>query len=175
MNINILYNDSLDEFSYDLSLEMRVRQYIFHHFYPAYTISMLSSIYLVGGAIRDLLSARHPKDMDFVVLGKKQENWVLEVLNKYHIEYGFNKFGGYKFNYEGTTIDLWVAEDLFSSMQYNVDGLYFDLKTNSLLSFTFDNFIHNGLTLVNPENNIENGREKKLIRFQQEYFNLNKK
>ena len=55
-------------------------------------------------------------------------------------------------------------------MQYNVDGLYFDLQTNSLLSLTFDDFNRNGLKLINSENNIENGRERKLTRFTELYL-----
>lgn len=67
--------------------------------------------------------------------------------------------------------DLWLTEDLFSSIQYNVDGLFFDLRINSLLSLTFDDFVKNGLRLINPENNIENGRESKLKSFEEEYLN----
>ena len=70
MNIDIKYNSDLDEFTYDLSLAMRLENYIHNHFYPAYTIATLAPIYLVGGSIRDLIYAKKPKDMDFVVLGK---------------------------------------------------------------------------------------------------------
>ena len=129
----------------------------------------MAPIYLVGGAIRDLVYARKPKDMDFVVLGKEQLDWVLRVLKAYNINYDLNRFGGYKFVYGNTKIDLWLSEDLFSSMQYNVDGLYFDLRTNSLLSFTFDDFNMNGLRIINSENNIEKGREKKLLEFERNY------
>lgn len=171
MNIDIKYNDNFKEFTLDLTLTERLKNYISNHFYPAYTIAYLAPIYLVGGSIRDLIYARKPKDLDFIVLGKEQLDWVLIVLKRFNINYNLNRFGGYKFVYDGTNIDLWVAEDLFSSMQYNVDGLYFDLRTNSLLSLTFDDFNKNGLKLVNPENNIEKGREKKLIRFEKQYFN----
>ena len=71
-------------------------------------------------------------------------------------------------------IDLWLTNDLLSSIQYNVDGLFFDLKNNSLLSLTFEDFINNGLKLVNPENNIEKVREKKLIKFEEKYKRDNK-
>lgn len=171
MKIKIEYNDELDEFTYDLSLEGRLKKYITKHFYPAYAISVLAPIYLVGGAIRDLTYATHPKDMDFIVLGKEQQDWVLDILESYNIKYTLNKFGGYKINYNNKKIDLWIAEDLFSSMQYNVDGLYFNLNTNSLLSLTFNDFQKNGLKLVNKENNIKNGREKKLKKFETKYLN----
>lgn len=169
MVIDIKYNEIEDQFTNDLTLEMRLSKYINNHFYPAYIISSLAPIYLLGGSIRDLILAKKPNDLDFIVLGKEHLDWVLKVLKKYNIEYKLNKLGGYKFNYEGTKIDLWLADDLFSAIQYNVDGLFFDLRTNSILSLTFDDFINNGLKEVNSNNNIENGREKKLIKFQKEY------
>lgn len=171
MKIKIEYNENLDEFTYDLSLEGRLKNYITKHFYPAYAISMLAPVYLVGGAIRDLIYANHPKDMDFVVLGKEHLDWIIDVLESFNIKYTLNKFGGYKINYNNTIIDLWIAEDLFSSMQYNIDGLYFNLNTNSMLSLTFNDFQKNGLKLINNENNIENGREKKLKKFENKYQN----
>ncbi len=166
MNIAIKYNDKEDEFSNDLNLEMRLENYIKKHFYPAKVISMLSKTYLVGGAIRDLMFAKKPKDLDFVVLGHDKE-WILEVFEKFKIVPEYNRFGGYKFTYQGTTIDLWLSSDLFQAIQYNVDGLLFDVGTTSLISLTFNDFQSNGIRLVNPENNIGNGREKKLIKFEE--------
>lgn len=170
MNIQIKYNNNLDEFTYDLSLQMRLKNYINKHFYPAYTISRLAPIYLVGGAIRDLMYAKKPKDMDFVVIGLEHLEWVLQVLKAYKISYTLNKFVGYKFNYNDTVVDLWLTDDLFSSQQYNIDGLYFDLRTNSNISVTFDDFRKNGLKEVNKENNIENDRLKKLVKFEERFF-----
>lgn len=88
---------------------------------------MLAPIYLVGGSIRDLIYAKQPKDLDFVVLGKNNQDWILEVLEKYSIPYQLNKLGGYKLLYQGMKIDLWLSDDLFSSIQYNVDGILFEL------------------------------------------------
>ena len=164
--MKIKYND---EFNNDFNLEDRLEGYIKKYFYPAYTISTLAPIYLIGGAIRDLMNARCPKDLDFVVVGKQNLEWVMDVFNGFEIEYIFNRFGGYKFNYNGTEIDLWLTNDLFSAMEYNVDGLLFDVKNNSLLSLTFDDFIDNGLRKINNDNNIENGRIKKLIKFEKEF------
>ena len=169
MHIDITYNDDFDEFTNDLTLQMRLENYIKNHFHPAYTISTLCPIYLLGGAIRNLIYAKKPKDLDFVVLGRENFDLILQVFEKFHIEYSLNRFGGFKFKYENTKVDLWLSNDLFSAMQYNVDGLFFDLKTNSLLSLTFDDFITNGLKLVNNDNNIEKGREKKLIKFEKKF------
>ena len=172
-NFIITYNDDNLEFNNDLSLEGRLKNYISNHFYPAYTISMLAPVYLVGGAIRDLMFAKTPKDLDFVVLGKDNLDWVLEVFQKFGISYTLNSFGGFKFEYDGTCVDLWLADDLFSSIQYNVDGLFFELGKNRLLSLTFSDFVDSGLRVVNHENNIEKGREGKLIQFEKEYIKTN--
>lgn len=170
MEIRLKYNEQEDEFSMDLSLEGRLKNYIKKNFYPAYAISQLAPVYLVGGAIRDLMYAEKPKDLDFVVLGQENIEWVRMVMEKFGICYEFNRFGGFKFSYNGVAVDLWLAEDLFSAMQYNVDGLFFDLRNHSLLSLTFDDFLQNGVRLVNCENNIEKGRELKLNIFEKKFF-----
>ena len=97
MKIKIEYNENLDEFTYDLSLEGRLKNYITKHFYPAYAISMLAPVYLVGGAIRDLIYAKKPKDLDFVILGKENIDFVMQVFEKFNIKYDFN--GRWKFQY----------------------------------------------------------------------------
>ena len=86
----------------------------------------------------------------------------------------YNNFQGYKFDYHDTTIDLWLAEDLFSAIQYNVDGLLFDLKSKSIISLTFDDFQKRGIRLVNPLNNINNNREEKLKVFAKTFSNKSK-
>lgn len=170
MNITIRYNDETDKFSNDLNLEMRLQRYIIDNFYLAYILSNLAPIYLVGGAIRDLILAKEPKDMDFFILGTEYSNLIINILESYNIELKRNKFNGYKFIYQNTEIDLWFTEDLFSAMQYNVDGLYFDLRFNKLLSLTFEHFIKNGLQLINSENNIPGDRIKKLKKFETLYL-----
>ena len=74
MHIDIKYNQDLDEFTYDLSLEMRLKNYITKHFPLVYAIQTLAPIYLVEGSIRDLILAKHHKDLDFVILGKEQQD-----------------------------------------------------------------------------------------------------
>ena len=171
MNLEIKYNDNDDEFMQDIDFKMRIQRYIENHFYPAFIISRLSKIYLLGGGIRDLLVAKIPKDLDFVVLGSDEE-WINEVFRIYKIYPNKNRFGGFKFEYNGTKIDLWLSEDLFSAIQYNIDGLLYDVKNNSLISLTFDDFLKNGLRLINPNNNIEKGREQKLLKYESEYKDI---
>ena len=85
--------------------------------------------------------------MDFVVLGSDEE-WINEVFRIYKIHADRNRLGGFKFEYNGTKIDLWLSEDLFSAIQYNIDGLLYDIKNNSLISLTFADFLKNGLIQI---------------------------
>ena len=169
MNIPIKYNDEIDEFTFDLTLQMRLEKYIKKHFDVGYAISNMCNIYLLGGAIRDLIEARKPKDLDFVIVGRDNIDFINLLFKKLNIKYTYNKLGGFKFNYNNTEVDLWLTDDLFSAIQYNVDGLFFNLKDNSLISLTFDDFIKNGLKEVNSENNIESGRVKKLFNFDKSF------
>lgn len=68
---------------------------------------------------------------------------------------------------------MWTTDDLFSSIQYNVDGLLYNLNNDSLVSLTFDDFIKNGIREVNSNNNIENNRIIELLKFEEEYKKLN--
>ena len=61
---------------------------------------------------------------------------------------------------------------MFANNALNVDGFFFYLDDNNLISFSFDDFVKNGLKLINPDNNIEKGRKKKLIQFEKDYRNL---
>ncbi len=61
---------------------------------------------------------------------------------------------------------------MFANNALNVDGFFFYLNDNNLISFSFDDFVKNWLKLINPDNNIEKGREKKLIQFEKDYGNL---
>ena len=170
MKIDIKYNENFDEFTNDLTLQMRVENYIRKHFLPVYAISAITPVYLLGGSIRDLIYAKHPKDMDFVVMGEENLDYILSFFEKFNINYRYNSFGGFKFNYNDVEIDLWVTNDLFSAIEYNVDGLFYDLNNNSLISLTFDDFMKNGLKLINSSNNNpKSERNKKLIKFDKEF------
>lgn len=164
LKIKVKYNNE--------TLEKRIENYIKNNFEVAYEIASFVPVYLLGGAIRDLIMDNVPKDLDFIVLGMEYSKDILEVLNKYKIDFNYNHFGGYRINYNGVHVDLWASNDLFSAVQYNVDGLFFYLNDNNLISFSFDDFVKNGLKLINPDNNIEKGREKKLLQFEKDYKNL---
>ena len=104
MEYDLKYNEQPDEFASDLTIQSRLRKYVNKHFYPAFAISMLCPIYLMGGAIRDLLMAKKPKDLDFVIVGEEHKEWVLKVFKKFNIDYTFNRLGGFSINYQETKI-----------------------------------------------------------------------
>lgn len=163
------YNEE-NVFNFDLSLEDRLDKYITKYFYIAKIISNLAQVYLVGGAIRDLMYGKFPKDFDFVVLRNSNKEFILQVFEKFNIKYELNKLGGFKINYNNMMIDIWTTEDLFESIQYNLDGLLYNLNSKMMISLTFDDFKNNGLIEINHRNNIQNKRITKLKKFESKYL-----
>lgn len=170
MFVQIYYNNEIDEFSSDIFIEDRIENYIDRNFSIIKIISTLSEVYLIGGAIRDLIFAKKPKDLDFVVLNNSNMEWLKEVFSKFNIKYTINNLGGLKLDYNDIEIDIWTTNDLYDSIQYNVDGLFYSINQKKLISLTFDDFIQNSLREVNDRNNIDNGRIKKLRVFEKEFL-----
>lgn len=63
-------------------------------------------------------------------MGRDNIDFINLLFEKLNIKYTYNKLGGFKFNYNNTEVDLWLTDDLLSAIQYNVDGLFFNLKDN---------------------------------------------
>lgn len=120
-------------FNFDLSLEDRLDKYITKYFYITKIISNLTQVYLVGGAIRDLMYGKSPKDLDFVVLGNSNNEFILQVFEKFNIKYELNKLGGFKIEYNNMIIDIWTTEDLLEAIQYNLDGLLYNLNSKMMI------------------------------------------
>lgn len=53
------------------------------------------------------------------------------------------------------------TKDLFSAIEYNLNGLFYDVSNHQILSFSYYDFLKNGIQKINSGNNIENGRELK--------------
>lgn len=113
---------------------------------------------------------KSPKDLDFVVLGNSNKEFILQVFEKFNIKYELNKLGGFKIEYNNMIIDIWTTEDLLEAIQYNLDGLLYNLNSKMMISLTFDDFKNNGLIEINHRNNIQNKRITKLKKFESKYL-----
>lgn len=70
-----------------------------------------------------------------------------------------------KIKFNGMSIDLWKTSDLYSAIEYNIDGLFYDVKENRLLSFGYLDSISDGIKVINEKNNTTNkvrARERKI-------------
>jgi hypothetical protein len=67
-------------------------------------------ILLFGGAVRDILAHKSPRDYDFVVTLRSS------LLDGIVAAYDFckNRFGGYKFALDGLKIDVWALNDTWA-------------------------------------------------------------
>lgn len=155
-----------------VSLEEKIKNYIKDNFNIINDMAKEMPIYLVGGSIRSLILSLEPKDLDFIVLGCEYNDKLLELINKFNMNYSYNKFGGYKIKYNNIVVDIWTNNDLFSSVEYNGDGIFYYVNDGVIVSLTFDDFIKNGVRKVNTLNNIKTTRIDKIKEFHKKYIEL---
>ena len=138
-----------------------VKNYITKHFPIIFGIARLCPTFLMGGALRDLKLEKTPKDLDFVCLDNAN---VIELcIKRFGLKYELNKLGGYKIYWNDSVIDLWRTDDLFTCVEYNIDGLFYDVANNYFLSFGYYEALRKGLVKINQDNNVEN-KEKLALR-----------
>lgn len=95
-----------------------------------------SSIYLIGGSIKDLVLNQEVRDIDIVVLSD-DDSEIKSFIDKYNLQYQKNNFNGYKIKYGDLEIDIWNSNDLYKCIIYNYDGLFYDIKNSLFIPFGF--------------------------------------
>jgi hypothetical protein len=73
-------------------------------------ITKHGDVLLFGGAIRDILADKTPRDYDFVVTFRS--SFLEEILASF--EFRKNRFGGYKLVLDGIKIDIWSIDDTWA-------------------------------------------------------------
>lgn len=141
-----------------------------------------SSIYLMGGAVRDISNGKIPRDLDFVVLSDSDKE-IVDFIQKYQLQYKKNNFNGYKITYNEIEIDIWNSNDLYKCIQYNFDGIFYDIKNKIIIPFGYYDAIEtNTLVEINPKTCSKNGqgidfkkrekRKQKLLKLMKEVGEL---
>lgn len=159
-------------------LEEKIDIFIKEKFNIIYAISMIYQTYLIGGTIRDLMLEKEPRDMDFVfhsMNDNEAELYLKRFINMFNLEYSLNHFNGYKIVYNDMEIDLWHTKDLFNSIEYNADGLLYDIENHQLISLTFDDFLKNGPRKINATNNLNNKSHDRMLKLQKFHEELKSK
>jgi len=111
---------------------------------------------LFGGAVRDILSNKSPRDYDFVVTLRSC------LLDRIVASYDFirNRFGGYKFVLDGIKIDVWTLnntwafknklvslapENLTETVFLNIDSIAINLSRGDVYARRYKEAIENNL------------------------------
>lgn len=113
-------------------------------------------IYMSGGAVKDVINQTRPKDLDFVILSyDNNHDYVCDFIKTLPHTYTIskNKFNGTKINNGKTQIDIWQTNDLYKSVEYNLDGLFYDIRQNKLISFGYVHGIENSVLIQLNNNN----------------------
>ena len=107
------------------------------------TLCAIGNPYVVGGAVRDVLTDKQPKDLDIML-----EATILDLtpyLEQFH--YVKNRFNGFKLKFQSIDIDIWLMQDHFPFKQnwyspsienfvytpiFNIDAIYYDINQKYL-------------------------------------------
>jgi hypothetical protein len=115
--------------------------------------------FLVGGAVRDALENKIPRDLDIMVEGE-DENALRSLIDRNRVQFTKNAFNGYKLIFKNLTVDIWFTKDhyIFKDHLYkrakinlaratflNYDSLVYDLQKHTLNTRFFDECIEKGV------------------------------
>ena len=92
------------------------------------------------------------------------EDFIKTFISKYGLQFSYNHFNGFKITFNDIEIDLWHTKDLFDSIEYNADGLLYDINNHRFISLTFDDFLKNGPKKINYSKNIDDKSQERLLK-----------
>lgn len=95
---------------------------------------------LIGGAIRDAMSGRKPRDIDIIV-DLQNTNCLEKLFVGEHINYTKNNFGGYKLCFRNSIFDIWQLKNHYSFKQKIYPIKIKNLKETTFLNY--DSLIYN--------------------------------
>lgn len=148
----------------------KVDNYLVNNFGIIYDFQFNNDIFLLSGAIRDSIVDMAPRDLDIVMLSE-DDSELQEFINKHSLKYKRNSFGGYKIEFNNITVDFWATNDLLKTIEYNLDGLFYDIKDRKILPIGYLSAVENKtLNRLNddskhPSNERQLERELKLKEF----------
>lgn len=116
-----------------------------------YDFEFNGDLYLIGGAIKNILMGENFKDIDIVIISN--ENRIKSFINEKKLSYEVNSFGGYKIKKDTLMIDMWTTNDLYKAMEYTYDGLFYNIYSDLLIPCGFTHSIENKVQIkINTDN-----------------------
>lgn len=161
-------------------LQDKVDKLIKEKFGIIYNYDFKGRVFLLGGALRSTILGEEIKDLDFIIL-TQGECEVANFVSANNLDYRFNMFGGYKVLYNDIEVDIFSVNDLHEATQYNIDGLFYDIKNRIFISCgIFDAFKTRSISEVKNISHMGNfifnrKRLSKLIRYIKVVTNSSKK
>lgn len=99
--------------------------------------------YMIGGAIKDIMLGLEYKDLDFIQLTDDKSE-ILNFINNYRFNTKKNSFGDDKIILDNITVDFFIVNDLYKILEFDYDGLIYDITNSRIISIGYFNAIKNG-------------------------------
>ncbi len=133
------------------SKKVLIKKYLKQNFPLIFSIE--EPVFLLGGALKNIIYENEDsiKYLDFVIIDDDNLQ-IQKFLQDNNLEYSKNSFNGYKIHFNDIYIDIWTTQDLYECIEYNFDGLFYDIKNDIILSFGYFNSINKKLLKINYDN-----------------------
>lgn len=92
--------------------------------------------FLVGSSVKGIMLNSDFGDIDIVILSPTAEP-IREFIIRNGLEYDRNSFGGYRVFYNNIKLDMWHLDDLYYAIEFNLDGLFYHLNSNTVIPVGF--------------------------------------
>lgn len=172
-----IINKFAEEFSilFDDEPFDKISFYLKANFPEIYDHDFNGTVYLCGGAVKDIILGHEPiKDLDFVIYDPDSKHDNTDIL-KFAKDNNFliinNYFGDLKLIRQDYSqkIDIWHITNFRNAMKYNMDGLFYDIQKRTFTSIEFMSGLKKGILL--PVNNAFNESDERNYRRVNKFMN----
>lgn len=126
-----------------IQLENKIKTKLCIDFPQILQYKFTNPTYMIGGAIKDILLGLDYKDLDFIQLTDDKSE-ILNFINSYNFNIKKNSFGNDKIILDNITVDFFKIKDLYEILEFDYDGLIYDIVNDRIISIGYYNAIRNG-------------------------------
>ena len=126
----------------DLKLKTLIKNNLKDNFPQILDWKFKNPTYMIGGSIKDIMLNKVYKDLDFIQLSNSKYE-IIDFINYNKFNTIKNSFGDDKIILNNLTIDFFKVNDLFDILEFDYDGLIYDIVNDKIIYCGYTNSINN--------------------------------
>ena len=126
----------------DLKLKTLIKNSLIDNFPQILKYDFKNPTYMIGDSIKDIMLSKKYKDFDFIQLSNSKYE-IIDFINHNQFNTIKNSFGNDKIILDNLTVDFFKVNDLFDILEFDYDGLIYDIVNDRLIYCGYTNSINN--------------------------------